>query len=164
MLGILATALLQSSSTVTSIIVGLVAGGMPIAVAIPMVMGANVGRRSPIRSSASDTWAGATNSGKAFAAATVHDFFNVLSIVIFLPLELAFGFLDRLSGELTHIVENIGSVDAGGKGIFKVVIGFGTGLVESMVAWLPDVWGGTGPDHPGNRAYSGSRSCTWGRR
>ena len=42
-LGILATALIQSSSTVTSIIVGLVAGGMPIAVAIPMVMGANVG-------------------------------------------------------------------------------------------------------------------------
>ena len=42
-LGILATALLQSSSTVTSIIVGLVAGGMPIAMAIPMVMGANVG-------------------------------------------------------------------------------------------------------------------------
>ena len=32
-LGILATALIQSSSTVTSIIVGLVAGGMPIAIA-----------------------------------------------------------------------------------------------------------------------------------
>ena len=42
-LGILATALVQSSSTVTSIIVGLVAGGVRIDVAIPMVMGANVG-------------------------------------------------------------------------------------------------------------------------
>ena len=44
-LGILATALLQSSSTVTSIIVGLVAGGMPIAAAIPMVMAPTSGQR-----------------------------------------------------------------------------------------------------------------------
>ena len=37
--GILATSLIQSSSTVTSIIVGLVAGGLPVEMAIPMVMG-----------------------------------------------------------------------------------------------------------------------------
>lgn len=42
-LGVLATALIQSSSTVTSIIVALVAGGLPVAIAIPMIMGANVG-------------------------------------------------------------------------------------------------------------------------
>jgi sodium-dependent phosphate cotransporter len=141
-LGILATALLQSSSTVTSIIVGLVAGGMPIAVAIPMVMGANVGTTI---TNTIVSFGHVGRSGefrKAFAAATVHDFFNVLSIVIFLPLELAFGFLDKLSGELTHIVENIESVDAGGKGFFKVVIGFGTGLFESAISWLPDVWAG----------------------
>jgi len=41
--GTLATALIQSSSTVTAIIVGLVAGGLPVAIAIPMVMGANIG-------------------------------------------------------------------------------------------------------------------------
>ena len=43
LLGALATALVQSSSTVTSVIVGLVAGGLPISIAIPMVMGANIG-------------------------------------------------------------------------------------------------------------------------
>ena len=43
LLGILATALVQSSSTVTSVIVGLVAGGLPMEMAIPMVMGANLG-------------------------------------------------------------------------------------------------------------------------
>jgi sodium-dependent phosphate cotransporter len=42
-LGVLATALVQSSSAVTSVIVGLVGGGMPIAIAIPMVMGSNMG-------------------------------------------------------------------------------------------------------------------------
>lgn len=41
--GTLCTALIQSSSTVTSIIVGLVAGGLPVATAVPMVMGANIG-------------------------------------------------------------------------------------------------------------------------
>ena len=141
-LGILATALLQSSSTVTSIIVGLVAGGVPIAMAIPMVMGANVG------TTVTNTLVSFGHVGrsgefrKAFAAATVHDFFNILSILVFLPLEFVFGFLEKLSGELTHIIENIGSVDAGGKGIVKVVIGFGTGLVESLTSPLPDVWAG----------------------
>jgi len=42
-IGTVATALIQSSSTVTSIIVGLVAGGLPVSIAIPMVMGANMG-------------------------------------------------------------------------------------------------------------------------
>lgn len=42
-IGTMATALIQSSSTVTSIIVALVAGGLPIAVAVPMIMGANIG-------------------------------------------------------------------------------------------------------------------------
>ena len=34
--GILATALVQSSSTTTSIIVGLVAGGLPVRIAVPL--------------------------------------------------------------------------------------------------------------------------------
>ncbi|MGL6052923.1 MAG: Na/Pi symporter, partial [Aeromonas salmonicida] len=42
-LGVLATALVQSSSAVTSVIVGLVGGGLPIAIAIPMIMGSNMG-------------------------------------------------------------------------------------------------------------------------
>ena len=36
-----ASALVQSSSTVTSVIVGLVAGGVPVVIAVPMIMGAN---------------------------------------------------------------------------------------------------------------------------
>ena len=142
-LGILATALIQSSSTVTSIIVGLVAGGMPIAVAIPMVMGANVGTTV---TNTLVSFGHVKRPGEfrnAFAAATVHDFFNLLSIVIFLPLELAFGVLEKLSGVATHMVENIGSVDASGKGIVKIAVGAGTRLVESTTASLPDLWSGT---------------------
>ncbi len=38
MIGLVATALIQSSSTVTSIIVGLVAGGLPVEMAIPIIL------------------------------------------------------------------------------------------------------------------------------
>ena len=142
-LGILATALIQSSSTVTSIIVGLVAGGMPIAVAIPMVMGANVGTTV---TNTLVSFGHVRRPGEfrnAFAAATVHDFFNLLSILIFLPLELAFGVIELLSGAMTHVVENIGSVDASGKGVFKVVVGAGVGFVESLTSSLPEHWAGS---------------------
>ncbi len=93
--GVMATALVQSSSTVTSIIVGLVAGGMPVVIAVPIVMGANVG--TTITNTLVSLGHVADEDGfrRAFAAATVHDFFNLLSIVIFLPLELTLHLLER---------------------------------------------------------------------
>ena len=42
-LGTLATALVQSSSTVTSVIVGLIACGVPVSFVVPMILGANMG-------------------------------------------------------------------------------------------------------------------------
>ena len=97
MIGLVATALIQSSSTVTSIIVGMVAGGLPIPIAIPLIMGANIGTSltSTIVS------LGHIRSGeefrRAFSAATVHDAFNITAVAILLPLELLFQPLQRLS-------------------------------------------------------------------
>ena len=142
-LGILATALLQSSSTVTSIIVGLVAGGMPVATAIPMIMGANVGTTVTNTIVSFGHLKQRGEFRNAFAAATVHDFFNLLSILIFLPVELAFGFLEKLSAAATHVVENIGTVDASGQGIIKIIVGSGTRFVESLTSWLPEPWAGS---------------------
>lgn len=100
MAGMLATALIQSSSTVTSVIVGLVAGGLPVGIAIPMVMGANMGTTITNTIVSLGHLGRGDEFRRAFAAATIHDFFNLLSFVIFLPLEMAFGFLERLSGLL----------------------------------------------------------------
>ena len=97
MVGILGTALLQSSSTTTSIIVGLVAGGLPLDAAVPMIMGANIG--TTITNTIVSL--GQINHKKSFAraleAATVHDFFNFLAVLIFLPLELTTHLLSRLA-------------------------------------------------------------------
>jgi len=94
--GTVATALIQSSSTVTSIIVGLVAGGLPVAVAVPMVMGANIGTSITNTIVSLGHVRDKKEFARAFSAATVHDFFNLLSVVIFLPLEIAFGLLEKV--------------------------------------------------------------------
>ena len=76
-IGVLATALVQSSSTVSAVIVGLVAGGVPVATAVPMIMGANMG------TSITNTIVSLGSLGDrrgfrlSFQAATVHDFFNL---------------------------------------------------------------------------------------
>jgi len=89
MIGLLGTVLLQSSSTTTSIIVAMVASGiMKVQPAIPLIMGANIG------TSVTNTIVAVGQIGdkdqfrRAFAGATVHDMFNWLSVVVFLPLEL----------------------------------------------------------------------------
>jgi sodium-dependent phosphate cotransporter len=102
-LGTLATALVQSSSTVTSVIVGMVAGGLPVSTAVPMIMGANMG------TTITNTIVSLGDIGKrdtfkkAFQAATVHHFFNLYSIVIFLPLEILFHPLERMGGAIAEV-------------------------------------------------------------
>jgi sodium-dependent phosphate cotransporter len=112
MVGMAATALLQSSSTTTSIVVGLVAGGaITVPDAIPMIMGANIG------TSVTNTLVSMGHAGnrdemrRAFAGATVHDFFNLLSVLVLLPLEVAFGFIEKASGVLTGLLAGGGGAD-----------------------------------------------------
>ncbi|GAB4259117.1 MAG: Na/Pi symporter [Deferrisomatales bacterium] len=103
-IGILATSLVQSSSTTTSIVVGLVAGGMPVDTAIPMIMGANIGT-SVTNTLVSLGHISRTNEfERAFAASTVHDFFNLLAVLVLFPLQYFTGFLGHLAGGLAGLV------------------------------------------------------------
>ncbi len=109
--GILATSLIQSSSTVTSLVVGLVGGGViPIAYAIPMIMGANVG------TTITNTLVSLTfvtrkeDFRRAFAGATVHDFFNLCAIVVFFPLEINFHIIQKTALFLTNLFEGVGGI------------------------------------------------------
>jgi len=109
--GVLVTSLVQSSSTTTSLVVALVGSGtMPVATAIPVVMGANIGTSvTNILVSL-----GHLNHGRefrrAFAAANVHDFFNVLAVLILFPLQLATNFLGMLSSRLAGLFYDIGGL------------------------------------------------------
>lgn len=101
-LGILATALVQSSSTVTSVIVGLVAGGVPVSIAVPMIMGANMGTTITNTIVSLGALRERDTFNRCFQAATVHDFFNLYSILIFLPIEVMFHPLERMAGHMSH--------------------------------------------------------------
>ena len=90
-IGTIATALIQSSSTVTAAIVGLVAGGLPVGIAIPMVMGANIGTTITNTIVSLGHIKVGEEFRRAFAAATIHDVFNLMAVLIFLPLEISFG-------------------------------------------------------------------------
>lgn len=121
LVGMFATALVQSSSTVTSVIVGLAAGGLPIDAAIPMIMGANVGT-TITNSIVSLGHVGKKKEFKrAFAAATVHDFFNLLAVVIFLPLELMTGFLAKTSAYFANTLVGADSMSIKGFNFIKPI-------------------------------------------
>lgn len=130
--GVLATVLVQSSSVTTSTIVGLVgAGVLPVAAAVPMVMGANIG------TTVTNTLAslGHIRQGayfqRAFAAATIHDYFNILTVVILLPMEVAFGVITKIATWLSEpIVGLLPGVQTGDSPIKEAI--------KLPVSWLTD--------------------------
>ncbi len=110
-IGILATTLVQSSSTTTSMTVALVAAGaLTIEGAIPIIMGANIG------TSVTNTLVSLAHVTRreefqrAFAGATVHDFFNWMAVAVLLPLEIFTGYLGRVAGWMTGVLEGTGGV------------------------------------------------------
>ncbi len=141
MMGLLATALIQSSSTVTSVIVGLVAGGLPVVTAIPMVMGANLGTTLTNTLVSFGHIGSKKEFQRAYAAATIHDFFNILAVCIFLPLELMTGFLEKSSLFLSDLFTGVENAEIGFnpvKSATKPVVHF---IKDDIFAHMPDKLG-----------------------
>ncbi|KAJ8277147.1 hypothetical protein GJAV_G00071960 [Gymnothorax javanicus] len=97
-IGVMVTVLVQSSSTSSSIIVSMVASGLlTVESAVPIIMGANIGT-SVTNTIVAMMQAGDRNEfRRAFGGATVHDFFNWLSVLVLLPLEVITGVLYKLT-------------------------------------------------------------------
>jgi len=94
--GMMATILMQSSSVTTAIIVGLVSSGtLTIGGAVPMIMGANLGTSVTNTIVSLGYFNNRLNFKRAFAAATIHDSFNILSVLVIFPIEMATGFLEK---------------------------------------------------------------------
>ncbi len=100
--GILATSLVQSSSTVTTMTVTLVAGGgLTIPGAIPIIMGANIGTSVTNTIVSLCSVSRKDEFGRAMAGATVHDFFNLLAVAVLFPIELLTRLISRTAALLT---------------------------------------------------------------
>lgn len=103
-IGILATAIVQSSSTTTSLVVGLVgSGALSFANAVPIIMGANIGTTVTNTIVSLAHISRGDEFKRAFAGSTVHDFFNICAVIVLLPLEEMFGIISFSS----HIVEKV---------------------------------------------------------
>lgn len=141
-IGMVATALIQSSSTVTSIIVSMVAGGLPITIAVPMMMGANIGTSITNTLVSLGHVAKKDEFQRAFNAATIHDFFNVMSVIIFLPLEMAFGILEHSSAFVVSMLNTGGTMGVDGFNPIKALTQPALNVVTGMVSGLPSVYPG----------------------
>ena len=117
LIGILATSIVQSSSTTTSVVVGVVgSGGLTVANAIPIVMGANIGTTVTNTLVSLGHVGRRKEFGKAIGAASIHDFFNLICVAIMFPLELltralwGAGFLEKSATWLRSAFQNVGGV------------------------------------------------------
>lgn len=131
--GILATTMVQSSSTTTSITVGLLAAGsLTIEGAIPIIMGANIGTSVTNTLVSMGHITRPEEFKRALAGATVHDFFNLVSVLVLFPLELAFGYLKHLATFVEHVFEGAGGLK------FASPIKL---LTKPAIDWLTDFLG-----------------------
>ncbi|MEH0158287.1 Na/Pi symporter [Limibacter armeniacum] len=110
-IGMLVTAIVQSSSTVTAVVVAMAGTGtINYTDAVPIIMGANIG--TTITSTlVSLGYIGSKNMfRKAIAAASLHDFFNLFTALVLFPLEYLTKSLSGLSETIANnIFPNMGN-------------------------------------------------------
>lgn len=124
-IGLLITAIIQSSTATTSMTVALVASGsLTLESAVPIIMGANVGTTITSTIVSLGFLPRKKEFRRAVAAGTYHDFFNILTVIILFPLEYYFQFLSRLAQSIATAFFNqpIGPV----QGNFSVLGGLST--------------------------------------
>lgn len=110
-IGIFATSIIQSSSTTTSIVVGMVASGvLSISNAIPIIMGANIGTTVTNLLVSLGHITRREEFKRAIAGAAVHDFFNQICVLILFPLELFTGILQKTAVRLSSLFVNYGGI------------------------------------------------------
>lgn len=135
-IGILATSVIQSSSTTTSLVVGLVGtAALSFENAVPIIMGANIGTTVTNTIVSLAHISRGEEFKRAFAGSTVHDFFNICSVIVLLPLEEAFGIISVSS----HLVEKIFQ----GTGGLKFTSPLGA-ITKPVSHWLAGLMGDNG--------------------
>ena len=94
-IGVLATTIVQSSSTTTSIVIGMVAAeAIGVRSAIFMVMGANIGTTVTAKLVSLGHITRKAEFRRAFAASSVHDTFNLTTVALVYPLEYYFRIIE----------------------------------------------------------------------
>ena len=138
LVGILCTVLVQSSSVTTATIVGLVGSGvLSLEYAIPMVMGANIGTTVTNTLVSFGHVRREQEFKRAFAASTMHDFFNLLVVIILFPLDLYTGFITRMAENGTDFVLATGFTATKPNSPIKAGIKWGSNNILDGLSSIP---------------------------
>ena len=109
-IGLLLTAVIQSSSTSTSMIVALVGtGALSLSAAVPIVMGANIGTTLTSTIVSLGYITSKREFRKAIGAGVVHDLYNLILAIILFPLEYYYQYLSSLSSYMASALVNLTS-------------------------------------------------------
>jgi len=131
-IGFLTTSLVQSSSSTTSIVVGLVAAGsLPLRLAVPIIMGANIGTTVTNTIVSIGHVTRPREFERAFAASTVHDFFNILAVIVILPLECLLHPVEKLAILMESAFAGIGGLHLASP--LKAIVKPLTGLLADLI-------------------------------
>ena len=138
MIGILATSVVQSSSLTTSLVVGMVAGDvLTVTSAIPIIMGANIGTAVTNTLVALGHIRRKDEFRRAFSAATVTDIFNVLSVAVLFPLQVATNYLGIFAESLSSVFVGMDGVTFSSP--VKVIVKPAVSLIADIVGAHPVV-------------------------
>lgn len=104
-IGLLITALIQSSSTSTAIIITAVASGsITFHDVVPMILGANIGTTLTSTLISLGYIDKKKEFRKALATGVIHDFFNIIVVLILFPLELKYGLLSNITASISESI------------------------------------------------------------
>lgn len=105
-IGLLATAIIQSSSTITTLTVAAVAANtLTLESAVFLIMGANIGTTVTSTLVSVSHVSQRKEFRKAIAAGTLHDFFNIFTALVLFPLEYYFKLLSSLAKFLSRAIQ-----------------------------------------------------------
>ena len=136
LIGILATSVIQSSSSITAITVGLVAAGaVPLELGIPIVMGANIGTTVTNTIVSMGHVTQRVEFERAFAAGTVHDFFNILAVLVLFPIEIKFHLIQICASKLATLFYGTAGVSV--MSPLKVIVKPATHAMEQLIPHGP---------------------------
>ena len=138
-IGILATTIVQSSSTTTSVIIGMVAAeAIGVRSAIFMVMGANIGTTVTAKLVSLGHITRKAEFRRAFAASSVHDTFNLITVSLLFPLEYFFRIIEHTATWMGRIFVDVTGITKPENYLKKITKPSIEGLADLLdkVPWL----------------------------
>lgn len=137
LIGVVATASIQSSTTITALTVTAVGtGGITVPVAVPIILGANLGT-TITPGIVSFSYVGDRDRfRRAFTSASLHTWFNLTFVAVVFLLELLFRPLQHLTDLITGVIDTDGSDTSRGLAAFfePVIRLIGTdGLIGALL-------------------------------